>query len=470
MITTMSIKVNAARPNMPLSPWFSFAGSPTSIRILDMPKQISSWNITSVKVIAKYPDNRNVEREAIRNGCVWVATIEGCDISGKVTSGYEIVADGLDEQGQEVRGYVLGCGDIYIMDRDVSIQKNIEKYNVRYCDELPTNPVKGDLIYHNGNVRLFNGSEWLTLGLGPQIVEDIDNKINEVASSIPTKTSELENDSGFITVEDVPDNTKLFNDTKTRYIDGNGNIYEYFSEPTVKWVFSDGWNRELKEYSKDGVTFRYRFVGLYPYSPHPEVSIYSNESWKTNEERDAITQLTFNEFSDFEFPSVSATKVTMNGWSNVGVLADKDFVNSSIATNTANFWGTYVSDVGWPTDATNNDYLFWKMVDENGNTIYKRYKYIASTSTWTYEYSLNNSSFTAQQWATINGGPYATQSSLNGKQDKLPYNDVWDVYDVGCWNAVNATRDVNGKDIDATYATKEELNNAIGNVLTQEEF
>ena len=151
-------------------------------------------------------------------------------------------------------------------------------------------------------------------------------------------------------------------------------------------------------------------------------------------------------------------------------FADKNFVNSSIATNTANFKGTYVSNVGWPTDATNNDYLFWKTVDENGNTIYKRYKYIASTSTWTYEYTLNNSSFTAEQWATINGGPYATQNSLNGKQDKLPYNGEWDVYDVGCWNAVNATRDVNGNEIDTTYATKEELSNAIGNVLTQEEF
>ena len=151
-------------------------------------------------------------------------------------------------------------------------------------------------------------------------------------------------------------------------------------------------------------------------------------------------------------------------------FADKNFVNSSIATNTANFKGTFNNESEFPTEATNNDYLFWKTVDENGNTIYKRYKYIASTSTWTYEYTLNNSSFTSEQWATINGGPYATQNSLNGKQDKLPYNAVWDVSAVGCWNAVNAPRDVNGNDIDKTYATKEELSNAIGNVLTQEEF
>ena len=372
----MSIKVNAARPNMPLSPWFSFAGSPTSIRILDIPKQISYWNITSVKVIAKYPDNRNVEREAIRNGCVWVVTIEGCDISGKVTSGYEIVADGLDEQGQEVRGYVLGCGDIYIMDRDVSIQKNIEKYNVRYCDELPTNQVKGDVIYHNGNVRLFNGSEWLSLGLEPQVIEGIDNRINEVESSIPTKTSELENDSGFITVEDVPDNTKLFNDTKTKYIDGNGNIYEYFSEPTVKWVFSDGWNRELKVYSTtataDGTEkFQYYFEGCAPYSMDANAKIYSNESWKTDEERDALTNLTFSEVGGLMFPGVSATKVTMNGWSNVGVLANRNDLPRSLSQLINDKQYTTISDLTWnnisgvPPSLTSVP--TFSQIDSNGN-------------------------------------------------------------------------------------------------------
>ena len=376
MITTMSIKVNAARPNMPLSPWFSFAGSPTSIRILDIPKQISYWNITSVKVIAKYPDNRNVEREAIRNGCVWVVTIEGCDISGKVTSGYEIVADGLDEQGQEVRGYVLGCGDIYIMDRDVSIQKNIEKYNVRYCDELPTNQVKGDVIYHNGNVRLFNGSEWLSLGLEPQVIEGIDNRINEVESSIPTKTSQLENDSGFITVDDVPDNTKLFNDTKTKYIDGNGNIYEYFSEPTVKWVFSDGWNRELKVYSTtataDGTEkFQYYFEGCAPYSMDANAKIYSNESWKTDEERDALTNLTFSEVGGLMFPGVSATKVTMNGWSNVGVLANRNDLPRSLSQLINDKQYTTISDLTWnnisgvPPSLTSVP--TFSQIDSNGN-------------------------------------------------------------------------------------------------------
>ena len=90
-------------------------------------------------------------------------------------------------------------------------------------------------------------------------------------------------------------------------------------------------------------------------------------------------------------------------------LADKAFVNSSVATNTAN----YISDNGQPFSSladleaysgtlTNNDYAFVVGIDAAGNTTYTRYKYIASTQEWAEEYVLNNSSFTADQWAALN--------------------------------------------------------------------
>lgn len=92
-------------------------------------------------------------------------------------------------------------------------------------------------------------------------------------------------------------------------------------------------------------------------------------------------------------------------------LADKNFVNSSIATNT----GSYISDNGQPFTSladlqaysgtlTNNDYAFVVGTDQQGNTTYTRYKYNANTQTWAVEYVLNNSSFTANQWAAINSG------------------------------------------------------------------
>ena len=82
--------------------------------------------------------------------------------------------------------------------------------------------------------------------------------------------------------------------------------------------------------------------------------------------------------------------------------ASVEFVNSSIATNTATFRGTYSDVEDLPTTGVDiNDYAFVITIDANGNTAYNRYKF---TTTWEYEYTLNNSSFTAEQWAAIQSG------------------------------------------------------------------
>ena len=87
-------------------------------------------------------------------------------------------------------------------------------------------------------------------------------------------------------------------------------------------------------------------------------------------------------------------------------LTTEDFVNSSIATNTANFLGTFntLEEIEALTDVTNNDYAFWKTIDTLGSVVFKRYKYIADKQEWKFEYDLNNSSFTAEQWKAINSG------------------------------------------------------------------
>ncbi|MBD5437705.1 MAG: hypothetical protein HDR37_03905 [Treponema sp.] len=94
-------------------------------------------------------------------------------------------------------------------------------------------------------------------------------------------------------------------------------------------------------------------------------------------------------------------------------LADKDFVNSSIATNTAYFVGTFDSVAAlnaYSGTKTNNDYAFVQSKDSAGNTIFSRYKW--NGTAWLYEYELNNSSFTAAQWAAINSGATSTLIGL----------------------------------------------------------
>lgn len=84
-------------------------------------------------------------------------------------------------------------------------------------------------------------------------------------------------------------------------------------------------------------------------------------------------------------------------------LADKEFVNSSIATATATFRGTFATlSALEATPADRNDYAFWAHKDEAGNTCYDKYTYTGSE--WKFEYRLNNSSFTAAQWGAINSG------------------------------------------------------------------
>lgn len=96
-------------------------------------------------------------------------------------------------------------------------------------------------------------------------------------------------------------------------------------------------------------------------------------------------------------------------------LADKNFVNSSIATNTANFIGTFtsVADLeAYSGTLTNNDYAFVETTDSAGNTLYDRYKW--NGTEWLFEYELNNSSFTAEQWASINSGVTSNDVTLIG--------------------------------------------------------
>lgn len=126
-------------------------------------------------------------------------------------------------------------------------------------------------------------------------------------------------------------------------------------------------------------------------------------------------------------------------------LADKAFVNSSIATATATFRGTYnvVSDLNLTPSATtsqiatalasavstadNNDYCFVQIPTAVGTPTeiarIDRYKYDGTD--WSFEYSLNNSGFTASQWEAINSGITSTLvTKLNGIEAGAEVNDV----------------------------------------------
>lgn len=109
-------------------------------------------------------------------------------------------------------------------------------------------------------------------------------------------------------------------------------------------------------------------------------------------------------------------------------LADKNFVNSSIQTNTANFrgnwatWGAvpteasgYPSDYAGNTTPTENDYMVVQDASSYGKAYEGtwRFKYSGNWAEvgkngWYHEYQVNETPLTAEQLATLNSGLTAT--------------------------------------------------------------
>ena len=164
MITTQEVKIQAQHPSMPLNPFTAFKGSPSSIRVLDVPKKIGLWNITSVQIQVTYPDSHIVSKECVRTGNVWVGTLEGTSSVGQVCKGYQITASGIDEDGNEISGYVLGVGDIVIMDIDGSIFPNESADIVRIFDSVPNNPKIGDVYLDGIALMIYDGEKWVKIG------------------------------------------------------------------------------------------------------------------------------------------------------------------------------------------------------------------------------------------------------------------------------------------------------------------
>lgn len=227
MIGLVSVECQAQSPNLPLFPWTAYVNSPSSIRVRNVPKKIGSWCITRVYVSVVYPDGQIKTADCVPVGGVYVGTVAGADVSGTTENGYVIMADGVDENGDAVTGYVLGRGNVTILDDDGILQPDAKRYYVRMLSADTENHFEGDLYRSNGTWYIWqDGQSWSIGDDSGKIAElsakvdtkadlsvldnyvttdDFDEAISVKAdlSALPTKTSELSNDSGFITSSSI---------------------------------------------------------------------------------------------------------------------------------------------------------------------------------------------------------------------------------------------------------------------------
>lgn len=166
MIRPIKITLNAAHPEVPLIEATTFVGSPSAVFVSGVPATVGLWRITAVKVVAHYPDDSATTVECVKGASgVWTATLPATATSGRVTHGFEVLADGLDERGDAVTGYVLGYADFAVFTRDMTIDSGGTVYYMHYFDAVPETPKKGDVAPDgSGGLQLYDGTAWVPMG------------------------------------------------------------------------------------------------------------------------------------------------------------------------------------------------------------------------------------------------------------------------------------------------------------------
>lgn len=198
MIGTIDIRVQAAKPNFPLDKIRSFVNSPSSLRLRNVPREIGKWEITEVFVSANYPDNSTVSVKAVETAGIYVATIPASTVAGESVNGYTVTANGIDENGAEVDGYILGKGDLEILDADGTITVGETTYYLHLVDSKPATPHKGDVVKSDDGWEIFDGSAWIALPA------DYDDVRANAATGAAHATTTNKNPHG-TTFESLPD-------------------------------------------------------------------------------------------------------------------------------------------------------------------------------------------------------------------------------------------------------------------------
>lgn len=189
MIGTIDISLNTHNPNIPIKPVFTFASSPQSFRIGNVPRKVGRWDITNVFVNVSYPDNSTVAKECVLAGGVWVATVNGCPTSGKVENGLVVTANGTDENGQAVSNYVLGAGDVYVKQLDGAITPGSNVARMYFYETPPQKPNRGDVTFQEGAMVLWDGTEWKPCGEGGVAGEEVVLYDPQLCSTVATETT-----------------------------------------------------------------------------------------------------------------------------------------------------------------------------------------------------------------------------------------------------------------------------------------
>lgn len=443
MVGVIDVSVQAQNPEMPLWPMRAFINSPSSVRLRNVPKKIGKWNLTNVYFVAAYPDGSIKTASCELVGGVWVGTVEGSTLPGTSENGYSVIADGIDEHGNPVVGYVLGKGLIEILDADGSITPGKTVSYVHLLSGEPTTPKDGDMYPNDDDQYMIwqDGSAHQIGGVDEEEVEEIvtrrdiqdwwtyEGGLPEVEYSITSVA-----DDGQITWYLWQDNHII-----SQYgpnTDFNPEHIEFWDDEHQLLIYATHHHTDLNALGL--VTYGDLSISLSSkqdmLTPTQMVAVNSGiDSTKVHTYDDYQSSISYSidVAQNAQGTAMAASddalrimnRIPSQAWDEGNELADKAFVNSSVQTATANFrgnWATWAlvpsTSADYPVDyagskvPTVNDYLVVQDASGYvGQTLVGtwRFKYSGTWSTdgkngWHPEYQVNETPMTAAQLAALN--------------------------------------------------------------------
>lgn len=145
-------------------------------------------------------------------GSAWHGTLPKSDSVGKSINGFTITASGIDENGNEVEGYILGKGDVGILNTDGTITVGETTYYLHFLPNKPETPHLADVIFEDEQWKIWNGTEWTHFGGGDYL--PIVGGTLDSGTEFPTNLNVGQNSIGVITVKGTNVNqTLLGNET-----------------------------------------------------------------------------------------------------------------------------------------------------------------------------------------------------------------------------------------------------------------
>ena len=303
---------------------------------------------------------------------------------------YALVEDGSESQGE----LTFLVDNNVLFTRLLLITNQIDLVEYFQLENVISNT--GDVLYINGGRSEFNLSN-LKISNG-----------TEYESFIPTKMSDLENDTHFATEEYVEQNGGkidkiLLNEVEQEIINKAVNLT--IDKTTVGLSNVDN-TSDLDKPMSTATKEAFDFLG----------ATLSDVVMPRLEKADEDITNINNDITNNIKPRITSIEEKIpNQASATNQLADKDFVNSSINSSVAFFKGNFATKadldaVQWQTTddtlttfVSNNDYAYVES-DETHNNEAWRYIYVLdeASSGWQPQFRVNETPFTSVQLAAIN--------------------------------------------------------------------